>query len=178
MNEYIALLRGINVGGNNIIKMADLRACLEAQGFQEVKTYIQSGNVLFQTKENDREKLVTEIEELLSKTFNYHSRVVVISADELRQTVREAPKNFGNEPDKYRYNVIFIKPPLQAKEAIKQMETREGVDEVAAGKHALYFSHLISKAGQSKLSQMIKSPIYKHTTVRNWNTTSKLLAML
>ena len=77
--QYLALLRGINVGGNNIIKMADLKACFESLGLTDVVTYIQSGNVIFKSAEKDKAKLTKMIEAGLSKRFNYEARLVVIS---------------------------------------------------------------------------------------------------
>jgi uncharacterized protein (DUF1697 family) len=110
--QYLALLRGINVGGKNIIKMADLKASFESMGFSEVQTYIQSGNVLFWSADKDKLKLAKQIEKNLSKRFNYSSLVVVVSHQELQKIVKSAPKGFGSEPDKYRYDVVFLKEPL------------------------------------------------------------------
>ena len=174
--KYLALLRGINVGGNNIIKMADLKACFEDMGFEDVKTYIQSGNVLFNSAEG-KATLIEKIEATLSKKFNYKSLIVLITDKELAQVIEEAPKGFGQKPDEYRYDVMFVKEPLTAKEAIGQISLKEGVDSSYAGKHAIYFSRLISKAGQSHLPKIIKLALYKNITVRNWNTSTKLLSL-
>ncbi len=177
--QYLALLRGINVGGGNIIKMTDLKACFEECKFENVLTYIQSGNVLFESTETDHTKLVRKLERALSKTFNpYKARVVVCSHAKLNQIVREAPKGFGSQPEKYRYDVIFLKDHLPAAEALKSIIPRPGVDEAFAGPGVLYFSRLIAKASQSRLSRMITLPIYQDMTIRNWNTTSKLLALM
>ena len=176
--QYLALLRGINVGGNNIIKMADLKACFEAMGFTDVLTYIQSGNVLFRSAEKDKTKLTRKIEKALSERFSYKSRLVVVSYKELKKAVAEAPKGFGKELDKYRYDVIFLKEPLTPGTAMKNVSIKEGVDSACAGKSVLYFSRLISKASQSHLSRVIKLPVYQNMTIRNWNTTTKLLALM
>jgi len=77
--RYLGLLRGINVGGSNIIKMADLRSCFEEMGFKGVLTYIQSGNVLFESEDRDKLKLQDKIEKVLSDRFNYSSSVVVVT---------------------------------------------------------------------------------------------------
>jgi uncharacterized protein (DUF1697 family) len=175
---YVALLRGINVGGNNLIKMPALKACFEEHGFTDVATYIQSGNVIFQSSETDVEKLTNEIEKLLSKKFGYESRVVAVSHEQLKSAVRGAPKGFGSKPDEYRYDVIFLKAPLTAREAMKSVSTKAGVDEVAAGKGVIYFSRLIAKASSSHLSRIVGMPVYKNMTIRNWNTTTKLLALM
>ena len=173
---YIALLRGINVGGNNIIKMSDLKACFEDMKFMDVTTYIQSGNVLFSTEEQNKQLLVTIIEQHLSERFNYQSRIVLISTEHLRRIVASSPEFFGNNPAEYRYNVLFLKEPLTEKEAMKSIPIREGVDQVFAGEGVLYFSQLISLISKSYLTRIIGQPIYKEITIRNWNTTTKLLS--
>ena len=178
MNQFVALLRGINVGGKNLIKMTELKACFEALGFENVSTYIQSGNVLFRAENSARTKLTSQIEEALSKTFNYKSRVVVRSHKEMKNIVARAPKGFGSDPDTYRYDVIFLKAPLTAAKAMKSVTTKEGVDQAFAGKGVLYFSRLISKATQSHLSRIVSMPVYQSMTIRNWNTTTKLLNMM
>lgn len=177
--QYLALLRGINVGGGNIIKMTDLKACFEASKLKNVITYIQSGNVVFETAESDQPKLVRKIETALSKTFSpYKARIVLCSHAKLRQIVREAPKSFGKQPQEYRYDVIFLRPSLSATEAIKSVPTKPGVDKAIAGPDVLYFSRLIALATQSRLARITAVPIYKELTIRNWNTTTKLLALM
>lgn len=178
MNRYLVLLRGINVGGKNIIKMADLKASFEAMGFSNVQTYIQSGNVLIESAEKDKEALTARIEKDLSKQFNFHARVVVVSQKELSAIIKSAPRGFGQDDGNFRYDVIFLKEPLTPKEAMKSVSVREGVDTAHAGKQALYFSRLISRASQSHLTKIIGLPVYQNMTIRNWNTTTKLLALL
>ena len=178
MNVYVALLRGINVGGNNLIKMAALKACFEGQGFCDVTTYIQSGNVLFTAAGPSQPALTSQIERVLSTTFAYQSRVVVRSFDQMKQTVEQAPKSFGRQPTMYRYDVIFLRDPLTPGEALKSVSARPGVDRVFAGEGVLYFSRLISKAAQSQLSRIVGTSAYKSMTIRNWNTTTKLLTLL
>ena len=177
-SQYLVLLRGINVGGNNIIKMTDLKACFENMGFAEVVTFIQSGNVLFKAAENDKTKLTTKIESVLSERFVYESRIVTITHKELKKVIEEAPKGFGKDLDKYRYDVIFLKEPLTPKDAMKNVRIKEGIDNAYMGKYVLYFSRLISKASQSHLTKIITLPMYQYMTIRNWNTTTKLLALM
>ena len=176
--QYLALLRGINVGGNNIIKMADLKACFEKMGFTDVITFIQSGNILFKTAEKDKVKLTTKIENTLSERFGYKSRMVTVTYKELKKVVEAAPKGFGKDLDKFRCDVIFLKEPLTPKEAMKNVSKKVGVDDAHAGEFVLYFSRLISKASQSHLTKIIKLPMYQNMTIRNWNTTTKLLALM
>ena len=177
MSLYVALLRGINVGGKNLIKMTDLRTCFEDGGYEEVATYIQSGNVLFGSREKQA-SLTRRIEKMLAARFAYQASVVVRSEPQLQQIVQRAPKGFGAQPAKYRYDVLFLKDSLQASAAIESVPTKPGVDQAHAGSGVLYFSRLISKASQSRLSRIVSLPIYRELTIRNWNTTTKLLAMM
>ena len=177
-SQYLVLLRGINVGGNNIIKMTDLKACFENMGFTDVVTYIQSGNVMFRSSEKDKTKLTMKIEKALSERFSYKSRIVTVAYKELKKVVEEAPIGFGKDLDKYRCDVIFLKEPLTVKEAMKNVRVKEGVDNAFAGKAVLYFSRLTSRASQSYLTKIITLPMYQNMTIRNWNTTTKLLALM
>lgn len=172
--RYITLLRGINVGGNNIIKMADLKLCFEEMGCTNVVTYIQSGNVMFDSNENELPELSRRIENLLSERFSYQSKIVLITQHKLLEIIAEAPAGFGTKPDEYRYDVIFLREPLTATEAMSVIKIKEGVDEVTPSNGVLYFSRLSSKSSQSKMNRMMVTAIYREMTIRNWNTTTKL----
>ena len=178
MPGYVALLRGINVGGKNLIKMPALKSCFESNGFEDVASYIQSGNVLFVSPETGTAALTQRIEAMLAQTFGYEATVVVRNRTQMRAVVGRAPKGFGAEPSKYRYDVIFLKHPLTAKVAMQSVPTKPGVDEAHAGTGVLYFSRLIEKATQSRLNKIVSSPIYPSVTIRNWNTTTKLVSMM
>ena len=175
--RYAALLRGINVGGKNLISMPALKACFEAQGFTDVVTYIQSGNVVFTAKERSS-AVVAQVESELSKAFGYAASVVLRSRQQLRKVVDEAPAGFGVRPALYRYDVVFLKDPLSASEVLEGVATKPGVDRVFAGSGVLYFSRLIEKASQSHLPRLVSMPSYKKMTIRNWNTTTRLLEIM
>jgi len=177
MTNYVALLRGINVGGKNLIPMPALKACFEENGFDDVSTYIQSGNVLFSTAGRAAE-LADRIEAMLADAFDYVPTVVVRSRKQMQGVVGGAPKGFGTQPAKYRYDVIFLKEPLSAKTAIKAVPTNPAVDMGHAGTGVLYFSRLTAKATRSRLNRIVSSPIYPSVTIRNWNTTTKLLSLM
>jgi uncharacterized protein (DUF1697 family) len=178
MSRYVALLRGINVGGKNLISMTALKACLEKHGLDDVVTYIQSGNVLFTSSEPGRAALARRMEQVLATTFNYRASLVLCTHKQMRDIVGLAPEGFGAAPTKYRYDVIFLKDPLTARAALKTVRTRQGVDQAYAGAGVLYFSRLISKASQSQLSRIASLPIYQQMTIRNWNTTTTLLRLM
>jgi uncharacterized protein (DUF1697 family) len=177
MTRYVALLRGINVGGKNLIKMTDLKSCLEGDGFEDVVTYIQSGNVLFSSGESGSQ-LATRIEALLGRSFDYGANVVLRTSRQMHDIVTNAPKGFGSAPTRYRYDVLFLKEPLTAATAMKSVRVKEGVDRAHAGKGVLYFSRLIAKATQSQLSRLASMPVYQSMTIRNWNTTTKLVELM
>jgi uncharacterized protein (DUF1697 family) len=177
-DRYVALLRGINVGGRNRIRMADLVAGFEAAGFEEVRTYIHSGNVLFGTGSGDRAALIERVEAMLSERFGYAATVVVRSHAEMRAAVAEAPPGFGTEPDRFRYDALFLMPPLTSAEALDALTLREGVDTASPGPGLVYTTRLIERATQSGINRIASHPAYARITIRNWNTTSRLLALL
>jgi uncharacterized protein (DUF1697 family) len=178
MPRYVALLRGINVGGKNLIRMPALKAAFEGAGFEDVSTYIQSGNVLFASRSRSPRQLAERVESMLAEAFDYVPTVVVRSERQLREIVAKAPRGFGAEPDAYRYDVIFLKEPLTAAKALAQVRTNPDVDTSAAGPGVLYFSRLTARASASRLNTIVTSPIYPSITIRNWATTTRLLALL
>jgi len=178
MTRYVALLRGINVGGKNLIKMPALEACFEENGFENVSTYIQSGNVLFKSADSSSSKLTRRVEEMLAEAFDYVPTVVVRNRKQMRGIVERAPKGFGTEPKKYRYDVLFLREPLTATAAMKHLPTNPAVDQAHTGTGVLYVSRLAAKATQSRVNRIILSPIYPSVTIRNWNTTTKLLELM
>src|SRR5262245_28515145 len=158
--------------------MTDLKACFEDVGCVNVATFIQSGNVVFRSHERSAAALVTKLELALSARFACASRLVLLTSAQLAQVVARAPAGFGKKPDQHRYDVIFLREPLTAAEAIRSVSVKEGVDTAHPGKGVLYFSRLIARATQSHLSRVVSLPIYQYMTIRNWNTTTKLLALM
>jgi uncharacterized protein (DUF1697 family) len=175
---YLTLLRGINVGGNNIIKMTDLITLFEKMGFTEIVTYIQSGNVIFKSDEEDTSIVTNNIEHLLSERFNLEWRTVTIKHQQLKTVVNEAPQGFGEDADKYRYVVLFLKESLTTDVVMKKISTKNGIDKAYTGECVLYFSQLKSRASQSHLTRIIKLPLYSEITIRNWTTVSALLGLM
>ncbi len=176
--QYVALLRGINVGGNNIIPMAELRECVIALGAKDVATYIQSGNVLFDGGRRSAGTWTGLLERGLAERFDYSARLMLRTHEQLRAIVTDAPAGFGDAPDAYRYDVLFLSDALPARDAFAQLEARPGVDEANAGDGVIYFSRLIARASQSWLNKLVSRPMYKEMTVRNWRTTTTLLRKL
>jgi uncharacterized protein (DUF1697 family) len=175
----VALIRGINVGGKNLIRMTDLVAAFEDHGLNQVVTYIQSGNVLFEHPAGmAATRLTDELERALSQRFGTSLRIALRSAAQLRRVVTERPKGFGGAADLYRYDAIFPLGRTTPARVLEQLDPREGVDRVWAGPGVVYSSRLAARAAQSRLSRIVSHPIYQEVTIRNWNTTTRLDALL
>ena len=174
--QYLALLRGINVGGKNLVKMTSLRTAVEEMGFDEVATYIQSGNVLFRAPRQKREELAARIESQLSRRFGTELKVVLLTEAQLKGVIEGAPRGFGAAS--HRCDVIFLRKPLTVKRALGALETREGVDRAWAGKRVVYYSRLASKKSSSRLSKIVMLPEYQDMTIRSWSTTTKLHGLM
>ena len=176
-NRFVALLRGVNVGGRNPVSMSDLREAFQEEGHRDVRTYIQSGNVLFRS-DSDRDALEGELEVMLERRLGVPLVVVVRSHRQLRNIVDRSPHGFGKAPDLYHSDVIFLKAPLSAKQAMRVVETREGVDQVWPGTGVLYFARLSARRTQTKMGSIVGTPEYRLMTIRSWSTTTKLLGLL
>jgi uncharacterized protein (DUF1697 family) len=174
--QYLALLRGINVGGKNLIKMADLREAFEDIGVLDVATFIASGNVFFRAPRQPRAALAAKLESKLSRRFATDLKVVLLTEAELRGVVEGAPPRFGW--DTHRCDVIFLRKPLTTARAFGVVETKEGVDQAWKGRGVLYFARLAARASSSRLGKITALPEYKNLTIRSWSTTTKLLEQL
>jgi uncharacterized protein (DUF1697 family) len=175
---YLALLRGINVGGKNKVPMAELKACFEELGCENVRTYIASGNVMFESNIGSAE-LTEELQEALPANFKLGElvRILVLSRDQLQKVIDQAPKGFGTEPGKYHSDAIFLMG-IPSDEAIKIFNPREGVDRVWQGDLAIYSQRLSAQRTRSRLSKIASSPLYKQMTIRSWDTTARLFALM
>jgi uncharacterized protein (DUF1697 family) len=175
--QYLALLRGVNVGGKNLVRMADLRAAFEEMELAEVATYIQSGNVLFRAPRQRREQLAARIESNLSRRFDTELKVVLVTAAHLKDVIEGAPRGFG-EDDLHLCDVLFVRKPLTVVKLMSVLELRDGVDSAWPGKGVVYFSRLAARASSSRISKFAGRPEYKNVTIRSWSTTKKLHAVV
>ena len=172
-NIFVALLRGVNVGGNNMISMKALKECFEAIGFTEVSTYINSGNVIFKTKEPDARKLERKIEQMLVKDFQLDSKVVVRSLAEMEKLVKSLPATW-NDPSRWRYYVIFLRHSIDSENILEGLTADADVEEIVYRPGTLLWSALISELTRSKIQKLLSKKIYQDITIRNLNTTNKL----
>jgi uncharacterized protein (DUF1697 family) len=179
MNTYVILLRGINVGGKNIIPMAGLTKCLEELGFADVATYIASGNVML-ASDKPADEIMARIEVALTNSFKLDSeliKVLVLSRKQLQSVIDRKPKGFGEQPEKYHSDAIFLMD-IDAAQAMPVFDPRDGVDKVWPGDGVIYSQRLSAERTKSRLNRIMASPLYKSMTIRSWNTTIKLLDIL
>lgn len=175
--KYVALLRGINVGGNNIIKMADLKAVFERAGYTGVITFIQSGNVIFNSGLQDKAKIVEHLETVLSKAFSYSSKVVIRSHKEMRTILSGVPSTWVKEND-LRCYITFVREPVTVEEVASQVEIHDDIDFLHSGPGVLYMSTKMDGLTKSKFSKFIGKKTYKDVTMRNFKTTRMILEIM
>ena len=171
--RYVALLRGINVGGKSLVRMADLKECVEELGYDDVSTFIASGNVLFDSPERNAAKLESALEPALDERFGLPISVVVRSRAELGRIVDAIPSSWIRD-ESIRVNVAFLRRKLDGGKLARELEPKEGVDELVATKAALIWSTRRDALTRSGMRKLIGGTAYKDLTVRNLNTTLKL----
>ena len=185
MITHVALLRAINVGGNNILPMADLVKIYTAAGAKDVTTYIQSGNVLFTARDGgptDAPALAAGLEKAIEQAFGLQLRVVVLSRAELAQVISDNP--YRDEPNpKYVHAMFFAAEPGQeVRESVaaaeRQAAAKGGRDEATVVGRAL-FLHTPDGYGRSELAVRLGRARGAGTTgtARNMATVTKLLAL-
>jgi len=177
MNRYVALLRGINVGGKGIIGMAELKACFEAAGLQDVATYINSGNILFSSAQKDQRKLEELIEANIVKKFGFIPKTVVRSREQMQAIVANLPKSWATNPDQ-KFNVIFLSHTIDSPSVLDGLNPKAGIETLVYQPGVLYWSANTSDLTKSSMLQLYKNKIYQEATVRNLNTTKKLTELL
>ncbi len=182
MPTHVALLRGVNVGGNNKLAMADLRAAVASLGHTDVATYIQSGNVVFTAREADTAALAAALEQAIAQACGVRPRVVVLSRDELGQVVRDNPYQAEPNP-RYVHAVFFSEQPgaavrEQIATAERQAAGKGGRDEVTMVGRTLYL-HTPDGYGRSELAARLNRAGGGAAagTARNWATVTRLLAL-
>jgi uncharacterized protein (DUF1697 family) len=175
--KYVALLRGINVGGKTLIKMADLKSCIEELGFDEVSTYIASGNLLLESSERSAAKLETKIEHAIEERFDLPVKVVVLGRAAYARIVKAVPKSWVGDKT-LRANVAFVRRGTSAKQVVRELQPDATVEEVKAIDGAILWATKRDAVNRSVMRKLIGGAAYKELTVRNLNTTLKLEELL
>jgi len=176
MNTYISILRGINVSGKNIIKMVALKNLFEGLGFQNVSTYIQSGNVVFSTAQTDVKKLEHLICSQIEKEFGLAVPVIVLTKENLQYAIDNNP--FSKDKDEKFLHLTFLaeKPMVFETESI--VEKKENNEEISFAENVVYL-YCPNGYGNTKLTNTFLERKLKVTaTTRNWKTTTELLKII
>lgn len=177
LNLFVALLRGVNVGGKNMISMRALKESFETLGFAQVTTYINSGNIVFKTKENDLRKLETKIERMLASDYQLESKVVVRSLAEMEKLVKSLPPSWNGD-SRRRYNVIFLRHTIDSEKILEEIVVKQDIEEVFYRKGTLLWSAQVSEITRSNMTKLASRKIFQEMTVRNLNTTKKLYDLM
>ena len=159
--------------------MSKLKQFLDEQGFENVVTFIQSGNVLLQSKLTAG-TIARKIEKSLPSAFMLDSsliKVLALSVEQFQAVIDQKPKGFGDHPAKYHSDAIFLMDIDSAK-AMTAFDPREGVDRVWPGDGVMYSQRLSALRTKTRLNKMMSSPLYKSMTIRSWGTTLKLLELV
>ena len=172
---YIAFLKGINVSGHRIIKMAELKAMFEAMGYKNVRTYIQSGNVTFESAKAKNETVAKKIEAGLGKSLGYFVSVIVRTKEEIEEIISKYPFSKIKNHDNYKIDVAFLSTEPNS-DCVKELESLNTKDEmfkvignnVYSLRNKSFPDALIGKG-------VIEKKLKVKATVRNWNTANKIL---
>lgn len=179
MKRYVALLRGINVSGKNKIPMVDLKKEFEKLGFEEVKTYLNSGNVIFSSKKNDIDKFKNQIETVIKNQFGFDIPVFVILKENLEDILHNAPDWWGNDNKEIYDNLIFIMPPATFSHVYNEIgEPKEELEKIKNYKEAVFWS--FSRKDYQKTnwwSKTASANISTRLTIRTANTVRKIVGM-
>ena len=175
---YVALLRGINVGGKNIVAMKSLKASFEQLGFDDVSTYINSGNVLFRSSEKDPRKLEDRIDKMLARDYDLKPATVVRSYAEMRRLQKSIAKHWKTPDPDWRYNVIFLRHAIDSKDVLNDLGVKPDIEAVVYCPGTLLWRARVRDLTRTAMIKIAGKPIYKQMTIRNLNTTNKLVELL
>ncbi|MEI5993107.1 DUF1697 domain-containing protein [Candidatus Enterococcus mansonii] len=178
MKTYIALLRGVNVGGKNRVVMSTLKECFEHHGFRNVVTYLNSGNVIFSSEETDSLRLAKDCEQLIESEFGLPITVTILSGEALLEALEQMP-DWWNADKESKHNAIFVIPPTTTEEVIVSVgEAKEEYEKVAHHGGVIFWSAPIKTFSRTRWSKIVGTKLYDRITIRNANTVNKLAELV
>jgi uncharacterized protein (DUF1697 family) len=175
--RYVALLRGINVGGHARAEMARLKVCLQSLGLESVGTYINSGNVLFATDAKDRKRLIGKIESAIEDEFGFRVPLVLRTLAELGRVTTSVPRTWVTD-QRMRCDVMFLWPDADSRSIVGKVPINPELEDLTYVPGALVWRIDRADAGRSKVRRVIGSDLYKRLTIRNINTVRTLEELL
>jgi uncharacterized protein (DUF1697 family) len=176
MTAVVSLLRGVNVGGHHAIKMDALRTLYESLDLHDPRTYVQSGNVVFRTREQDLAKLAERVEKAIERKFGFRPAIIVRTSSEMRDVVAGNPfaKRQGIEPSKLIVTFLAYDPGQETQDKLRKLKTAGEELQIRGRELYIYFPNGM---GRSKLPALIDRTLPTPGTARNWNSVTKLLDM-
>jgi uncharacterized protein (DUF1697 family) len=170
---YVAFLRGVNVGGKGIVSMAAIKEALIALGLSDVRTYINSGNVIFSTRASDAQKLTARIEKALELHTGMAIKMLVIDHKTLKRMVDAIPRNWVDDKTMRTY-VLLLWKELDDRTILDRLSIKPGVDELKYTPGAVVWRVDRENVGRSHMNRIVGTPLYKKITMRSANTMRKL----
>lgn len=178
MLQYIAFLRGVNISGKNKVDMKELKTLFDEIGFTNIKTYINSGNVIFSTDIEDVLGLIEICEKAIKNNFKLDIPVLVIPVQELREIIENAPEWWGTSDKEIYDNLILAIPPITVDIIINEVgDAKEEYERISHYKNAIYCSTNLKNFSKGRYSNTASSSINKNITIRTCNTIRKLLKL-
>lgn len=171
------MLRGINVGGANKISMAELKSAFEDAGMSEVRTYINSGNVLFNSNLEDRDRLVDLLQGAIRERSGVSSDIQLRDEMDIAAVVEAIPVEWVNDAS-MKCDVVLLQPDVDSAETLEELGPRSGIEDALYVPGAIIWRVDRKDATRSRLMRMVGTPLYSRATVRNCNTIRKLLELL
>jgi uncharacterized protein (DUF1697 family) len=175
VKTWIAFLRGINVGGSKVLSMKELTALLERNGCSDVKTYIQSGNVVFRSSMSEASRVEEHIRSVVSGRHGFEPRVLVLNRMELERAVASNPFPDA-EADPKTLHLFFLSDPPTSPD-IKSLSGTKSKSESFALKGKVFYLHTPDGFGKSKLAERVERSLGVDATARNWRTVSTVLEL-
>lgn len=174
---YVTLLRGINVGGKNMVDMKLLKESFIHIGMESVITYINSGNIVFIDRKHSKKEISALIEQAIQKDFNLTIKVLVRSIDDFESMMKILPSSWKND-DKMKCDVLFLWEEIDNEELLDKLEAKPNIDSVKYSPGAILWSVDKENVTKSGLMKIVGKALYKKMTVRNVNTTRKIFEIM
>lgn len=172
--KYVALLRGINVGGNRKVPMAELRHVFENQGFADVSTYINSGNVIFSAAVEPR---AADIERAMAEQFGFIVDTLIVSRVKLTSVAQTIPDEWANDAEQ-KSDVVFLFPDIDTADILATIGYNLTIESMIYLPGAIITNISRNNQPKSSLLRLIGTPLYRRMTIRNVNTVRKLAELV
>jgi uncharacterized protein (DUF1697 family) len=174
---YVALLRGINVGGKRIVDMKLLKSTFERAGMERVSTYINSGNVIFQHRSRDRVQLADALEQVIEADFGFRVEVLLRNSEEIGAMIEALPATWTND-QAAKCDAMFLWEELDRPEFLDELTVKPGIDEVKYLPGAVLWRVDRQNVTRSGMMKLLGTPAYRQMTVRNCNTLRRLAELV